>query len=350
MTAGRSLTVIVPGSLETRTGGYGYDRRMVAGLRERGWSVSVRALDDSFPWPTAAARAAARAVLASIETATLVLIDGLAMGALPGEVAHERERLRIAALVHHPLARETGLAPGAAAQLEESERRALAAARRVIVTSRATARSLAAYGVAPTNVVVVEPGTDRAPIARGSEGASVQFLAVGSLVPRKGFDILIEAFSRVADRSWRLICAGSLDRAPATASRIRALAAGAGLSHRVEFPGELTEPELAAVYDRADCFVLPTFYEGYGMAVAEALARGLPVISTPTGGIPELVTADAGILVPVADVATLSDTLARVIDEPALLAQCRAGARLVRDRLPTWSDQAEQMARALSTI
>ena len=79
-----SVEFVVPGSLETLTGGYGYDRRMIAGLRERGWSVTVHALDDSFPTPDAAAREQAAGVLATIPDDALVLVDGLALGALPG--------------------------------------------------------------------------------------------------------------------------------------------------------------------------------------------------------------------------------------------------------------------------
>ena len=82
-----ALTVVIPGDLETRTGGYGYDRRVIAGLRERGWSVNVVSLDDSFPLPTPAAREHAGRMLASIPDGATVLIDGLAFGALPDDVA-----------------------------------------------------------------------------------------------------------------------------------------------------------------------------------------------------------------------------------------------------------------------
>src|SRR5260221_4805695 len=129
----KSLFLVVPGRLETLTGGYGYDRRIVAGLTERGWSVAVRELDESFPFPTVHARQQTARVLASIPEGATALVDGLALGALPEEAEREAGRLRFVALVHHPLALETGIDSADAAALESSERRALAAVRRVIV-------------------------------------------------------------------------------------------------------------------------------------------------------------------------------------------------------------------------
>ena len=163
----RSVYVAIPGDLQARTGGYGYDRRIIAGLRGLGWAVEVRRLDDSFPMPTAAARAQAAQVLAAAPDGATVLVDGLALGAMPDEAEREAGRLRLVALVHHPLAAETGLDPALARALEISERRALAAVGAVVVTSRATAARLADYGVAANRITVVEPGTDPAPLARG---------------------------------------------------------------------------------------------------------------------------------------------------------------------------------------
>jgi glycosyltransferase involved in cell wall biosynthesis len=346
----RRLTLLVPGALDTRTGGYEYDRRMAAGLREVGWQVEVIGLDASYPHPTPAARAATAAILASLPANALVMVDGLAFGAMPEEAGREASRLRLVALVHHPLARETGISAEAAAALEISERRALTFVRHVIVTGHATVNALAPYGVSPERITVIEPGTDQAPLARGSGGRFVELLAVGSIVPRKGFEVLIDALSRIQDRPWRLTCAGSLERAPATVSRVRALVSARALDDRVAFTGELGAESLAAAYDRADLFVLPTFYEGYGMVVAEALARGLPIVSTPAGGIPDLVTDDSGILVPVADAAALAEVIARIIDDAALRDRLRAGAAHRRLTLPGWGDRAAQLAGALTTV
>ena len=353
--AARALTVVIPGDLETRTGGYGYDRRIIAGLRERGWSVDVLSLEDGFPFPTAAARDHAARSLAAIPDGATVLVDGLALGVLPDQIGRERERLRVVALVHHPLATETGLDPGVAAALEESERRALAAVRFVVVTSQRTAAGLAHYSVAPERIAVVEPGTDPAPLARGSgqrSGASAEALEVGllcvaTLTPRKGHEVLFRALGSIRDLPWRLTCAGGLDRDRATVERLRAQLDADGLSDRVDLVGDLDAAQLTVYYDRADVFVLATRHEGYGMAVAEALARGLPVVSTATGDIPALVTDKAGIVVAPGDQAAFTTALGRVVGDGALRQQLAQGARRVRDRLPTWADAAAAMERVL---
>jgi glycosyltransferase involved in cell wall biosynthesis len=345
-----SLVVIVPGDLEALTGGYGYDRRIIAGLRDRGWTVAVEILDSSFPQPTAAAREWAACVLGDIPDDTTVLVDGLAFGALASEAEHERARLRMVALVHHPLAAETGLDRRTAALLEASERRALATTRLVIVTSRATATALERYGVTANRIVSVEPGTDPAPLARGSDGVTVQLLCVASIIPRKGHETLVGALATLRDRPWHLTCVGNLERDPSTVQQLRSMIQACDVLDRVTLTGDLHEPALGIEYDRADVFVLPTFHEGYGMVVAEALARGLPVISTPTGGIPELITDDAGILVPPGNVPALAAALSRVIDDPQTRSRLTAGARRVRDRLPTWDMATALMAAALERV
>ena len=342
-----SLVLLVPGSVETLTGGYGYDRRMVAGLRERGWSVTVRELDRSFPYATPAAKDDAAEALAEIPDGSLVLVDGLALGALPDEAAHEAARLRLVALVHHPLAAETGLEPHVARQLRASERDALAAVGLVVVTSRATAAAMASYGVGVGRVAVVEPGTDKAPLAGGSQSSVRNLLCVATLVPRKGHAVLMQALAEIPQDDWILTCVGSQYRSPATVRRLRAQIEDASLDEHVRLVGEVDAPTLAGYYDSADLFVLPTLHEGYGMAIAEALAHGLPVVSTPTGAIPDLVGDDAGILVPPGDVEGLTAALWRVLEDAALRDRLREGARRVRARLPTWAQQSAKLAGVL---
>jgi glycosyltransferase involved in cell wall biosynthesis len=346
----RALTFVVPGRLDTRTGGYGYDRRIVGGLRRLGWPVDVREVPGAFPHPSTAELDGLTRAFAGCPDGSLVVVDGLAFGAAPAQAASERARLRLVALVHHPLAEETGLAPFDAAALAAGERRALAAARAVVVTSHATAAALEAYGVARSRIAVVEPGTDPAPLARGSHDGLIRLVSVGSVIPRKGHLVLIDALARLSNRSWRLTCVGSLERDPAAVETVRQRLRAGGLDDLVALAGEADAAGVNAYYDASDLFVLPTFHEGYGMAVAEAIAHGLPVISTRTGGIPELVGGEAGILVGAGDVSGLATTLSRVLADAGLRARLAAGARERRSRLPTWEGAAARFGDALRTV
>ncbi len=263
----RSLEFIVPGDLQAATGGYGYDRRIIVGLRALGWQVATHELDASFPQPSAAALEHARTVFARLADHALVLVDGLALGAMPQIVQPQASRLRLLALVHHPLAAESGLAPKMAQDLAQSERLALQAVRHIIVTSQATKSALRAYGIDPERVSVVEPGTDAAPLARHPRGDILKILCVATLIPRKGHDLLFDALAGLP--RWHLTCVGSLSRSPATVSALRAQLQRSGLEQRVTIAGEVDDDTLERLYAEADLFVLPTRLEGYGMAVAE---------------------------------------------------------------------------------
>lgn len=345
-----SIGFLVPGRIDLRTGGYLYDRRMVDGLRDRGWSVELRELDGDFPFPSAAAIAVARRVLASFENDAIVVVDSLALGALPEVVERESSRLTIVGLVHLPLAADVGLDSSTAARMLADERRALAAARLVIVTGGATVRLLEPHGVPRTKIVVIEPGTDAVPLARGSSAAAVQLLSVATLNRGKGHEILFRALAPLRAQAWHLCCVGSAERDPATATSLRASLQHLDLEQRVTLAGEADAAGVASAYDGADVFVTATLRETYGMAVAEALARGLPVIGTKTGAIAELVGDDAGIVVPAGDADALSAALARVLDDGELRARLAAGARRVRDRLPTWEQAIGRMDSVLSQI
>lgn len=358
--------LLVPGDLATRTGGYAYDRAVVEGLRAGGWTVDVCQLDRSYPDPTPAAQADTRRRLAALPDGTRVLADGLAFGAMAEAAEAEASRLRFIALVHHPLALETGLTEHRRRALRASERRALAAARAVIVTSAATVASLAPYGVPHGRIAVARPGTALAPVARGTrdrvadgpedadnrgragglDPVPAALLCVATLTPRKGHRRLLDALARLAQRPWRLTCLGSRTLDPETAAVVEAHARERGLADRVDFPGEAQQAALEAAYDAADAFVLPSEHEGYGMAVAEAVARGLPVVATHTGGMPELVDESSGALVPVGGLEPLVQALDRVLDD-STRRQWRRGACARRASLPQWSATVDVVARVL---
>ncbi len=344
----RYAAIAAPGALTTPTGGYVYDRRVVDGLRNIGWRVDTLDLGEGFPFPDETARAKALARLIGVPEGRTLVIDGLALGALPEAARRLQASHDLVALVHHPLALEAGLMTGAAAGLRQSETEALTCARRVIVTSAFTARILVAdYGVPVGRVSVVRPGNDRAAPARGNGGGRVEMLSVGAVTRRKGYDVLVAAVARLLDLDWRLTIVGALDRDAEAAARLRADIASFGLSERVRVTGAITDDQLAGLYATADVFVLASRFEGYGMAFAEAIAHGLPVIGAAAGAVPETIPAGAGLLAPPDDVSAFASAIRRLIEDTAERQRLAAGARAAAAALPTWREAAEAFAKAL---
>jgi glycosyltransferase involved in cell wall biosynthesis len=344
------LAFAVPGDLATPTGGYRYDGRIIQELGRLGWQVNVVDVGNGFPFPSATQRANALAMLSTVPAGCPIVIDGLAFGALP-EAGALQTRTPLIALVHLPLALEVGLDTIQAEVFHESERAALAAAARVIVTSESTARIVIAdYEVPSERVSVVRPGNDPVPPALGSNDGVVRLLSIGSVVAGKGYDLLIAAVATLVDLPWRLTIAGDRTRNPASAARLDADIAAYDLGDRVAVLGALPPERITGLYLASDIFVLASRFEGYGMVLAEAIAHGLPVVSTMAGAIPDTVPGGTGLLVPPDDVAALAQALRCLIGDGAERQRLATNARAAAALFPTWRDSAQLFARAIETV
>jgi glycosyltransferase involved in cell wall biosynthesis len=347
----KSVVFAVPGDLATPTGGYAYDRRIIAELAALGWSVEVVDLGEGFPDPTEAQRITAHTRLAALPADCSVVVDGLAFGVLAEAAEELHGSHALVGLVHHPLSLETGLSADKAEALRASEYAALSFARHVVTTSPATARLLIAdFDVPPGRLTVVQPGTDRVNAIVHRSSSTVSLLAVGSVVPRKGYDVLVAALAPLTDLPWRLLIIGDRTRSPETAQWLDGEIARLGLSRRIEFIGAVDGETLATYYRAADLFVLPSRFEGYGMAYAEAIAHGLPLIGTTAGAIADTVPAGAGVLVPPDDVDALASVLRRLIENPEQRRHLAEGASSAAARFPTWKTQAALFANVLENL
>jgi glycosyltransferase involved in cell wall biosynthesis len=340
-----TIAFAIPGDIDLPTGGYAYDRRLLAEWREMGLPAEHIALPGSFPFPTEGdLHETGRALLQRPYDDTL-LIDGLAYGAFPEGIAAGLAG-RVVALVHHPLALETGLAPEAAQRLRERETAALRYARAVVTTSPATKRLLVSdFGVPEARIVVALPGVNPAPRATGSaEGQPLSLLAVGSVVPRKGYRVLVEALADLRDRDWRLTLVGATDRAPEAMRDLIAAIDAAELGGRIDLAGAIPDAALAEAYARADLFVMPSLFEGYGMVLTEALARGLPIVCTTGGAAAETAPDAAALKVAPGDAAALAKAMASLIDAPALRRSMADAAWTTAGTLPRWREAAAIVA------
>ncbi|WP_086786561.1 glycosyltransferase family 4 protein [Streptomyces caniscabiei] len=354
----RSVHFVMPGGVDDPSrpsGGNAYDRRICLDLPGFGWQVHKHAIDGSWPRPDETARAELARTLSELPDGTVVLLDGLVACGVPEIVLPEAERLCLAVLVHLPLGDETGLEPELAAELDAKERTTLRGVSAVIATSEWAVRRLVSHhGLAPERVHVAAPGADIAPLASGTDGVS-RLLCVAAVTPRKGQHRLVEALATVTELRWSCVLVGGLDQEPEYVDHIRSLIAKFGLEDRFHLAGPQAGAELDASYAAADLMVLTSYAETYGMAVTEALARGIPVLATDVGGLPEAVgrAPDGGvpgILVPPENPAAIAAELRGWFGEADVRRRLKAAARGRRAALDGWATTARSLAHVLGRL
>ena len=354
----RTVHFVLPGGVDdpaTPSGGNAYDRRVCLDLPGFGWQVTKHAVPGDWPRPGADARTELARTLREFPDGTVVLLDGLVACGVPEIIVPEAERLRLAVLVHLPLGDETGLDPAVAAELDARERTVLRAVPAVIATSDWAVRRLVSHhGLAPERVHVAAPGADIAPLASGTDGVS-RLLCVAAVTPRKGQHRLVEALAAVRDLPWSCVCVGGITQDPEYVAHLRMLIKKYGLQDRLHLAGPKAGAELDASYAAADLMVLTSYAETYGMAVTEALARGIPVLATDVGGVAEAVgrAPDGGvpgILVPPEDPAALAAELRGWFGEADVRRRLKAAARGRRAALDGWATTARSLAGVLGRL
>jgi glycosyltransferase involved in cell wall biosynthesis len=345
----KTCAFAIPGDPDSKTGGYIYDRDLIAALRASGRRVEVLRLGESFPDPSPADAAAALRVLRAVPADRPLILDGLVFGALGIEaLAHVHAPMIV--MLHHPLGLEAGLAPDRARALLALEAANLRLAKHIVVPSPHVARLVSAdFGVPADRISVALPGFRRPAGPDLPKDDPPLILSVGLICVRKGHDVFLDALARLTDLSWQATIVGLIQDAPLAAA-LRARCEQPGLAGRVRFAGCVSDAELQALYARASLFALATRYEGYGMAFGEAMLHGLPIVTCAVGAVPDTVPEAAGLLVPPDDAPAFAAALRRLLRDPADRAtRVRAARRAALD-LPDWADSAAVMAAALDRV
>ena len=347
--SGRVVHLVVPDGIDDRarpSGGNVYDRRVCTELTTAGWTVHEHRAPGAWPDPGPRDEACVASLLDQVPAGSLLLVDGLVASAVPDLLTRYADRLRLVVLVHLPL----GVASPAR---RPAEARMLASVRAVVVTSAWTGAWLVAHeGVPADRVVVAVPGTEPAALAPGTQSGG-ELLCVGAVTPTKGQDVLVAALAEVRDLAWQCTCVGSLEVESSFAEQLRAQVRDAQMEDRLRFTGPQSGDDLDAAYAAADLLVVPSRIETYGMVVAEALARGVPVVATTAGGVREPLGDGArapGVLVPPDDPLALAAALRAWLGDADHRTRLRAAARARRPTLPLWTDTAGRVAAALEAL
>lgn len=314
------------------SGGNIYDREVMAGLRARGWTVLQLG---------AAGPVAVSAALAKVPDDALLLVDGLVAGNAAAEVKAASRRIRIVLLAHMVAA----VFPDVSIEAARSERLALGCARRVIVTSRWTADELVRRMLVDRDVVTIAVPGARPTVPAAPPSNPGELICVGVIAPHKGQDLLLDALARVPRADWTCALAGSATLFQDFACRVTERAAEFG--GRVTMHGTLTPDDLDAAYRRSALLVAPSRVESSGMAILEALARGIPVLGAAVGGIPQTVASGGALLVAPGDAGALAGMLESWMTDAGLRARLRREAGRAGSKLPTWSETASAIDSAL---
>jgi glycosyltransferase involved in cell wall biosynthesis len=331
------LAFCIPGDITRVTGGYRYDREVLANLPACGIIAEHIVLPGAHPSASAADMETSLSQMAAEARKGWLLVDGLALGAMPADRLGALTP-KLIGLVHHPLGLESGLPEDRASWLIANEKAVLGQCRHVIVTSETTAKTLRDdFDVPSRKLTVAEPGVTGGIRATGS-GKSPAILAVGAISARKAYPLLVEALSSCRDLDWSLRIVGEDGVQPDETRRLKQTIAAHGLIDRIMVTGPVSETDLARAYASADIFAMSSLYEGYGMALAEALAHGLPIVTSTGGAAAETVPDTAALKVPPGDLAALAMALRRVLADATLRRRLGDAAWAAAALLPTWRD------------
>ncbi len=316
------------------TGGFVFNSRLVAALARQGAEVTGLSVPVAFPAIPEEGRRLLATHFAGLPADAVLLSDHL-------HVADVEPLLRgrgfaAVSVFHHSRTIEdrlNGDPPDRAAEMRGFE-----VSDAVIVTSDATRDYLLShYAVAPERILVVTPGHEPANRSQGPASGSRRILTLGAVVPRKRQDYLLETASALASSGWHWRFVGDLGRDPAYVARLRQRIAEAGLGDRVELTGAAGGVELERMWGETALYVAASHYEGYGMAVAEALRHGVPVVTTESGAVGTW--ARAGVLIaPDDDAAAFARTVDALLAGPGALQPLADQAWAFGALLPGWEE------------
>jgi glycosyltransferase involved in cell wall biosynthesis len=347
MTRTLTVSLVTLGDPGRLTGGYRYHRRMAELAPACGASVRFVSFPDRpFPLPTLAGPAVLR------QTRTDVLVLDSIAAAFLGPWLPRRQRPPLVGSLHQP---PGGIDHGPLRRVVQTpmDRLAYRRVRLLVVASQALGDELVDQGYPPERIRVVPPGHDLPAAPKGPpidlrQGRRAGLLCVANWVERKGLLDLLEAVARIPVGLATLHLAGDDQADHRYGARIRARLSQPDLAGRVVVHGPLPAERVAALYQAADVFVLPSLREPYGTVWGEAMAAGLPVVGWRAGNLPHLAEhGREGLLASPGDVAALSAAVARVAGDEDLRRRMAAAAGRRAAARPTWAQSAELFFAAL---
>lgn len=346
---------MIYGSLETLSGGYFYDRKLVEFLRAQGDNVQIISLPPGLPnradWHNYAAHLGDNLRFRLPPGLDLLIQDELNHPSLLA--ANRTKPYPIISLVHHLRCSE--LHPAWQNICYRAiERSYLRSVDGFIFNSQTTRNVVTALAGDKKPAIVAYPPTDRFGAAlpeafvcaRAAEPGPLRLVFVGNIIPRKGLHTLLEAIRR-CQFALQLDVVGSLSVDPGYAKKMQDRTAAIAKS-KIEFHNSLDDMSLIEMLKSAHLLVVPSSYEGFGIVYLEGMACGLPAIGTTAGAASEIIhEGETGFLTPPEDAETLAARLDALSTNRPLLTRLSLSALERYRRQPTWQQTAGEIRQFL---
>ncbi len=252
-------------------------------------------------------------------------------------------RIPVLYLVHHMEWRDS---PGEPCKLRVAMVKWLVRRGNLIwCNSRATFLGLLEMGMEPERLRVIPPGFTPFEVKRTTRREKPLVVCVGALTERKGQETILRACSLLGEIGYEMVLAGSHDEEPEYAERVRGMASSPELSGVVTLSGHLDKPGLYRLLGEADIMVHGAPWEAYGIALAEGMWAGLPVVASRGGAVPELLTHGVeGFLYEPGDAADLAERLSLLLENRDLRDSMGIAARARAEGFHTWEKTCEEFA------
>lgn len=348
------IGLVIYGDLDVISGGYLYNKQLVNYWRENGHSVTIFSLPWRNYWHHFADNFDRKWQQQLLNAKLDVLIqDELNHPSLVGFNSSLRQQVDypLVSLLH--LLRCTEPHSAVTTPFYKAvERRYLGQMDGLICNSFDTATVVQTLIGKSVPHIVAYPGRDhwtldisKAEIeARAAESGPLRILYVGNVIKRKGLKVLLEALQQLDPSSWQLTAIGRHDLEPDYAHQIRKSIENSYFKDQIQFVGQVPFAQMAAIFESHQLFVMPSFYEPFGIVYLEAMGAGLPIIASTAGAGKELIDdGESGYLVPPGNAFQIAQYIQKLAHDRPFLTKMGLKARQRYEKHPTWKQTGKKV-------
>jgi len=289
-----NLHFLCPGNINSLTGAHIFTKRLTDGLKKNGHHVVIHQLTNDFPFPSDNSLQETQNILNLIPPSEIIIFDNLISTAIPGLLKEMDNKERLVCLFHLPLSIYPGFSAYQREILTASEDETLSYTHNILAVGPFVENFLINHGVDKKRIILTFPGVDVFPQKKIYPTKPRKLISVANFIRSKGHVPLVKALTALKNINWILDCYGDLDQDRQYLADLQAMIRRSDLQKKIFIHGTISGKALSEAYLNADLFIHPSEFETYGIAITEALAHGIPVVSSTGGGTLSTVPATMG--------------------------------------------------------